>query len=109
MRPNAVMPARRKGRRGDEQPARAPAGGGGRAAPERARAQRGDRAPDLARGLLVQRPQLGARLDADLLDERRARILVSGERLRLAAGAVQREHPLARGGARAAAAPRRAR
>ena len=43
---------------------------------------------------LVQPPQLGARLDADLLDERRARVAVGGERLRLAAVAVQREHPL---------------
>ena len=42
----------------------------------------------------MQRPQLGAWLDADLLDERGARVLIGGERLRLAAGAVQREHPL---------------
>ena len=43
---------------------------------------------------LVQPPQLGAGLDADLLDERRARVAVGLERLGLAPGAVQREHPL---------------
>ena len=44
--------------------------------------------------LLVQALQLGAGLDADLLDELRARGTVGGERLRLAARAIEREHPL---------------
>ena len=43
---------------------------------------------------LVQAPQLGAGLDADLFDERGARIAVGLERLRLATAAVQREHAL---------------
>ena len=44
---------------------------------------------------LVQPAQLGAGLDADLLDERRARLPVRLQRLRLPPGAVEREHPLA--------------
>ena len=43
---------------------------------------------------LVQPPQLGAGLDADLLDQHCARVAVGLERLRLAPAAVQREHAL---------------
>ena len=43
---------------------------------------------------VVQVLQLGARLDPDLVDERVPRVAVGLERLRLAAGAIQREHPL---------------
>ena len=48
-----------------------------------------------ARIALLQRPQLGVRLDADLLDQRRPRPAVRLKRLRLATAAVQREHELA--------------
>ena len=44
--------------------------------------------------LLVQALQLGAGLDADLLHQPGARVAVGGERLRLPAGAVEREHAL---------------
>ena len=43
----------------------------------------------------MQLPQLGARLHADLVDQRAARVAVGLKRLRLAAGAIQREHPQA--------------
>ena len=42
----------------------------------------------------MQRAQLRAGLDADLIDERRARVTVRRERIRLAPGAVEREHQL---------------
>ena len=48
----------------------------------------------LAQDRLVQPPQLGAGLDADLLDQRRARLAVRLQRLGLAARAVEREHAL---------------
>ena len=59
----------------------------------------GDRRLDVQRGVLaqdrvVQAPQLGARLDADLLDQRAPRSPVRLERLGLAPAAVEREHPL---------------
>ena len=43
---------------------------------------------------LLEPLQLGPGLDADLLDERVARLPVGVERLGLAPGAIQREHPL---------------
>ena len=43
----------------------------------------------------MQSAQLGAWLDADLLHERRPRLPVRLQRLRLPPGAVEREHPLA--------------
>ena len=48
----------------------------------------------LAQDRLVQPPQLRAGLDAHALDERRPGLPVRLQRVRLAAGAVQREHPL---------------
>ena len=48
----------------------------------------------LAQDRLVQPPQLGAGLDADLLDQRGARLTVRLQRLGLAARAIQREHAL---------------
>jgi hypothetical protein len=42
----------------------------------------------------VHAPQLGAWLDADLLNKHRARLAVGIERLRLAAAAIQRDHAL---------------
>ena len=54
---------------------------------------------------LVQLTELAAGLDAELLDERAPCRLVGLERLRLAAGAVEAEHQLARADARAAGAP----
>jgi hypothetical protein len=42
----------------------------------------------------VQAPQLGPRLEAHLLDQHRPRLAVGLQRVGLAAGAVQREHPL---------------
>ena len=59
---------------------------------------------------VVQARSSGAGLDADLLDERGSRLPVGLQRLRLAAGAVQREHPLrvqaSRSGFAGHAAPR---
>ena len=46
----------------------------------------------LAEDRLLQPPQLGPGLEPQLLDERPARLLEEVERLRLAAGAVEREH-----------------
>ena len=43
----------------------------------------------------MELPQLAARLDAELLHEQPARGLVGGERVGLAARAVEREHQLA--------------
>ena len=63
--------------------------------------RRGERAL-LAQDRPVQRLQLRAGLDAELVDERAARVLVRRERLGLAAGAVEREHQLRRAAARAA-------
>ena len=48
----------------------------------------------LGQDLLLQALQLGARLDPDLLDQRRARLVVGLERLRLAPGAIEGEHAL---------------
>jgi hypothetical protein len=45
--------------------------------------------------LLLQSLQLGAGLDADLLDQLGARGAVGAQRLRLTARAIEREHPLA--------------
>ena len=63
----------------------------------------------LREDLLVQPLQLGARLDADLLDERRARGAVGLQRLRLAARRGRARASAGRAGARAAGARRRAR
>ena len=41
---------------------------------------------------ILQAPQLGARLDTDLVDQDRARLPVGLERLRLSSAAIQREH-----------------
>ena len=49
----------------------------------------------LAQDRLLELAQGGARLEAELLDERAARVLVGRERVGLAAGAVEREHELA--------------
>ena len=48
----------------------------------------------LGQDLLLQALELGARLDPDLLDQRRARLVVGLERLRLAPGAIEGEHAL---------------
>ena len=48
----------------------------------------------LAEDRAVERLQLRAGLDAELLDERPARVVVGRERLRLAAAAVERQHQL---------------
>ena len=48
----------------------------------------------LGEDLLLQAPELGARLDPDLLDQRRARLVVGLERLRLAPVAIEGEHAL---------------
>ena len=48
----------------------------------------------LGEDLLLQALELGARLDPDLLDQRRARLVVGLERLRLAPGAIEGEHAL---------------
>ncbi len=92
---------------GEYEGARAPAIGDGRRLREAARGaglccgRTGTRssAASVQRGVLredraLELAQLLARLDAELLDERRARIAVRRERLRLPAGAVQREHQL---------------
>ena len=42
----------------------------------------------------MEAPQLGARLYADRLDQRRARLSVGRERIGLPAAAIQREHAL---------------
>ena len=47
-----------------------------------------------ARIASLESTQLGARLDPDLLDQRRTRLAVGLERLGLAAGAIERQHPL---------------
>jgi hypothetical protein len=57
------------------------------------------RALDVERGILsqdriVQAPELGPRLHADLVDQGPAGVLVGLQRLGLAAAAVEREHPL---------------
>ena len=57
------------------------------------RAGRGD-ARLVTQDLGLEALQLRARLDAELLDEARAGVLVDVERLRLPAGAVEREHEL---------------
>ena len=49
----------------------------------------------LAQDRLVQPPQLGPRLDADLLDERAPRVPVGLQRLGLTAAPIQRQHPQA--------------
>ena len=51
--------------------------------------------PFLAQDRAVERLQLGAGLDPELLDERPARVVIRRERLRLAAAPVEREHQLA--------------
>ena len=48
----------------------------------------------LGEDLLLQALELGARLDPDLLDQRRARLVVGLERLRLAPVAIEGEHAL---------------
>ena len=48
----------------------------------------------LAQHGVVERAQLGAGLDADLLDQHAARVAIGLERLGLTSGAVQREHAL---------------
>ena len=48
----------------------------------------------LGEDLLLQALQLGPGLDPDLLDQRLARLAVGLERLRLAPGAIEGEHPL---------------
>ena len=48
----------------------------------------------LAQDRLLQPPQIGAGLDADLLNERLPGLTVRVERVGLPAGAIQREHPL---------------
>ena len=58
------------------------------------RAGRGD-ARFVTQDLRLEALQLRAGLDAELLDEARAGVLVDVERFRLPAGAVQREHELA--------------
>jgi hypothetical protein len=47
----------------------------------------------LTQDRLVQAPQLGPRLGADRLDQRRPRRTIGLERLGLSAGTVEREHP----------------
>ena len=94
MTPNASDAGEQRARRRPPA-ARASRRGGGRGARRLRLGRRGQ----VERGVLgedrlVQALQLGAGLDADLLDERRARVAVGGERLRLAAGAIEREHPL---------------
>jgi hypothetical protein len=49
----------------------------------------------LAEDRLLEAPQLGAGLDAELVDQRAARVAVDVERLRLAAAAIERQHQLA--------------
>ena len=49
----------------------------------------------LGEDVVVQAPEVGSRLDADLFHERGARVAVGLERLGLPAAAVEREHPLA--------------
>ena len=56
----------------------------------------------LAQDRVVQAPQLGRRLDADLLDQRAPRLPVGLKRLGLAAAPIQRQHALPRAAARAA-------
>ena len=48
----------------------------------------------LAEDGLVELPQAGSRLEPELIDEKPARLLVDGKRLRLAARAVEGEHEL---------------
>jgi hypothetical protein len=48
----------------------------------------------LAQDRVVQGAQLGRRLDADLVDQRPAGLAIGLQRLGLAAGPVEREHPL---------------
>ena len=62
----------------------------------------------LAQDRLLEVPQLGARLEPELVEERLARLPVGLERVRLPSRAVEREHEEARGAARGSDAPRRA-
>ena len=82
----AVPQARRRRRRA----------GRGRAAAERRRRRRvGDGELErrvVAEDRLLELLQRLARVEAELVDERGARVLVGGERVGLAAGAVEREH-----------------
>jgi hypothetical protein len=49
----------------------------------------------LAEDRLLEAPQLGAGLDAEVVDQRASRVAVDVERLRLAATAIERQHQLA--------------
>src|SRR4051794_14383142 len=93
MSPNAATPAtrsaaapassRRRCRRATDGATTAPGGSGGAGAGSGCEREVERRV--LLQDPLVQAAQLRARLDADLLDQRGARPLIGGERLRLAA------------------------
>ena len=95
MTPNAVMPASSR-TAAPTSSARECAGGGRPRAVAGSgwAAVGGSSAGSCARIPLVQALQLGARLDPDLVHERGARRPVRGERVGLAAGAIEREHVL---------------
>ena len=92
-RPSAALGSRR-GQRSQLAPRGPPAAANrpraARAAPGRGRVE----LRVLRQDRVLEGAQLGARLDADLLDERAPGAAVGLERVRLAAAAVQREHQL---------------
>jgi hypothetical protein len=76
------------------------AAAGGRRRDRRGRRRGVGRGPAVELGILAQDgllelAQLAAGLDAELVDERPARVLICGERVGLASGPVEREHELA--------------
>ena len=95
MTPNAVTP--RRSRTAAPISRCRPRGGGGRLEAAGSGVGRGGQIERriLGEDALVQLPEPGARLDPDPVDERRARVAVGLERLRLPPATVEREHPLA--------------